>query len=105
MARRALAAHGEEPRLVPSWRVVPFSVEMAGDVLLPGSDARIAPTTFDTWLPPSTPSVIRQSDASRNEAAHGRICELVRGNRLGPALGAGNFSGDSRVSDLRGHVA
>jgi alkyl hydroperoxide reductase subunit D len=25
-------------------------VEMAGDVLLPGDGARIAPTTFETWL-------------------------------------------------------
>lgn len=50
MARRTLAARGEELRLVPSRHVVPFSVEMAGDVLLPGNDARIAPTTFDTWL-------------------------------------------------------
>jgi hypothetical protein len=24
--------------------------EMAGNVLLPGEDARIAPTTFDEWL-------------------------------------------------------
>jgi hypothetical protein len=29
---------------------------MAGDVLLPGPDARIAPTTFDDWLAGETPS-------------------------------------------------
>lgn len=50
MARRALAARGESIRLVPSWRGGPFSVEMAGEVLLPGPDARLAPTTFDAWL-------------------------------------------------------
>jgi uncharacterized protein YbjT (DUF2867 family) len=50
MARRALAARGESIRLVPSWRDGPFGVEMAGEVLLPGPDARIAPTTFDEWL-------------------------------------------------------
>ena len=50
MARRALAARGESVRLVPSWRDGPFGVEMAGEVLLPGPDARIAPTTFDEWL-------------------------------------------------------
>jgi len=50
MARRALAARGESIRLVPSWRNGPFSVEMAGEVLLPGPDARLAPTTFDAWL-------------------------------------------------------
>ncbi|MGH3089387.1 MAG: SDR family oxidoreductase [Rubrobacteraceae bacterium] len=50
MARRALAARGESVRLAPSWREGPFGVEMAGEVLLPGPDARIAPTTFDAWL-------------------------------------------------------
>lgn len=50
MARRTLAARGEALRLVPSWRDGPFGVEMAGEVMLPGPDARIAPTTFDAWL-------------------------------------------------------
>lgn len=50
MARRTLAARGESIRLIPSWSGTPFTVEMAGDVLLPGPGARIAPTTFDAWL-------------------------------------------------------
>jgi uncharacterized protein YbjT (DUF2867 family) len=49
MARRTLAARGESIRLVPSWRG-PFGVEAAGEVLLPGPDARLAETTFDAWL-------------------------------------------------------
>jgi uncharacterized protein YbjT (DUF2867 family) len=49
MARRTLAARGESLRLIPSWRG-PLGVEMAGEVLLPGPDAQIAPTTFETWL-------------------------------------------------------
>lgn len=49
MARRTLAARGESLRLVPSWRG-PFGIEMAGEVLLPGPDAQIAPTTFEAWL-------------------------------------------------------
>jgi uncharacterized protein YbjT (DUF2867 family) len=49
MARRALAVRGEEIRLIPTWRGA-FGVEMAGEVLLPGPDARLAPTTFDDWL-------------------------------------------------------
>jgi uncharacterized protein YbjT (DUF2867 family) len=49
MARRTLAARGESIQLVPSWRG-PFGVEAAGEVLLPGPDARLAETTFDTWL-------------------------------------------------------
>jgi uncharacterized protein YbjT (DUF2867 family) len=50
MARRTLTARGESVRLVPSWRNGPFSVEMAGEVLLPGPKAQLAPTTFDAWL-------------------------------------------------------
>jgi uncharacterized protein YbjT (DUF2867 family) len=49
MARRTLAARGQDVKLVPTWRSV-FDTSMAGEVLLPGPDARIAPTTFDDWL-------------------------------------------------------
>lgn len=49
MARRTLAAHGQDIKLVPTWRAM-FDTSMAGEVLLPGPDARIAPTTFDDWL-------------------------------------------------------
>ncbi|MGH3977955.1 MAG: SDR family oxidoreductase, partial [Pseudonocardiaceae bacterium] len=52
MARRTLAARGQSVRLVPSWR--PFGVDMAGEVLLPGPDAQLAPTTFDAWLAAET---------------------------------------------------
>jgi uncharacterized protein YbjT (DUF2867 family) len=50
MARRTLAARGESLRLIPTWRAARYGVEAAGEVLLPGPDARIAPTTFDDWL-------------------------------------------------------
>jgi uncharacterized protein YbjT (DUF2867 family) len=49
MARRALAAKGDAVRLVPSWRGS-LGTRSAGEVLLPGPDARLGPTTFDTWL-------------------------------------------------------
>jgi hypothetical protein len=49
MARCTLDAGGESVELVPSWRGM-FGPEMAGEVLLPGEGARIAPTTFDEWL-------------------------------------------------------
>jgi uncharacterized protein YbjT (DUF2867 family) len=49
MARRTLQARGEELRLVPTWQGV-FGTSMAGEVLLPGEGAYIAPTTFDEWL-------------------------------------------------------
>jgi uncharacterized protein YbjT (DUF2867 family) len=50
MARRTLAARGESIRLIPSWRSGRLGVDAAGEVLLPGPEARLAPTTFDTWL-------------------------------------------------------
>jgi uncharacterized protein YbjT (DUF2867 family) len=49
MARRTYAARGQQIRLVATWRGI-FDTSMAGEVLLPGSDARLAPTTFDAWL-------------------------------------------------------
>lgn len=49
MARRTHAVRGREVRLVPTW-AGPFGVSMAGEVLLPGEGARIAPTTFEEWL-------------------------------------------------------
>lgn len=50
MARRTLSARGESVRLIPSWRGGLFGVDAAGEMLLPGPDARLAPTTFDAWL-------------------------------------------------------
>ncbi|MDG4824144.1 SDR family oxidoreductase [Asanoa sp. WMMD1127] len=50
MARRTLDARGEAVRLIASWDDSPLGVEMAGNVLLPDDGARIAPTTFETWL-------------------------------------------------------
>ncbi|MGE3590558.1 MAG: SDR family oxidoreductase [Ilumatobacteraceae bacterium] len=49
MARRTLAVRQQNVRLVPTWSAL-FGPSMAGDVLLPGPSARIAPTTFDDWL-------------------------------------------------------
>lgn len=49
MARRTHDARGHAVKLVPTWSSV-LGVEMAGDVLLPGEGARIAPTTFEEWL-------------------------------------------------------
>jgi uncharacterized protein YbjT (DUF2867 family) len=50
MARRTLAARGDDTRLIARWQDSPFGVEMAGDVRLPGEGARIAATTFESWL-------------------------------------------------------
>ncbi|MFC0032684.1 SDR family oxidoreductase [Micromonospora chaiyaphumensis] len=49
MARRTHRALGREMRLVPTWEAI-LGPDMAGNVLLPGPDARTAPTTFDDWL-------------------------------------------------------
>jgi uncharacterized protein YbjT (DUF2867 family) len=51
MARRTLAARGQAVRLVPSWSGF---ITMAGEVLMPGPDARIAPTSFEDWLAAQT---------------------------------------------------
>ena len=50
MARRTLAAKGYSVTLIPRWDGALLGVEAAGDILLPDSEARIAPTTFDEWL-------------------------------------------------------
>jgi uncharacterized protein YbjT (DUF2867 family) len=49
LARRTRAVRGTPIRLVPTWSGG-LGVDMAGDVLLPGPGARVAPTTFDEWL-------------------------------------------------------
>jgi uncharacterized protein YbjT (DUF2867 family) len=49
MARRTLAVRGQDIKLVPTWRGM-FDTSMAGEVLLPGPNARIAPTSFEQWL-------------------------------------------------------
>ncbi|WP_043634287.1 SDR family oxidoreductase [Nonomuraea candida] len=49
MARRTHQALGREVRLVPTWSGL-FGPGMAGNALLPGEGARIAPTTFEEWL-------------------------------------------------------
>ena len=53
MARRTYQARGRDVKLVPTWRGL-FGTQMAGEVLLPGADARLAPTTFDEWLAKET---------------------------------------------------
>ena len=54
MARRTLAARGQDIRLIPTWRG-PFGPDMAGEVLLPGEGAKLGPTTFDDWLAAGAP--------------------------------------------------
>jgi len=49
MARRTYAARGRDIRLIPTWRGA-FGPDMAGEVLLPGKDARLGTATFEDWL-------------------------------------------------------
>jgi uncharacterized protein YbjT (DUF2867 family) len=49
MARRTNDVLGRTVKLVPTWSGV-FDESMAGNVMLPGEDARIATTTFEDWL-------------------------------------------------------
>jgi hypothetical protein len=54
MARRTLAVRGQAIRLIPTWRGS-FGPDLAGEALLPGENARLAPTTFDDWLAAGAP--------------------------------------------------
>jgi hypothetical protein len=56
MVRRTFTARNDPTRLRASWRGGPFSLDMAGEVLLAGDDARLGPTTFDSWLEAGAPS-------------------------------------------------
>ena len=49
MARRTNDLLDRKVKLLPTWSG-PLSESMAGNVLLPGENAHIAPTTFDQWL-------------------------------------------------------
>lgn len=49
MARRTNEMRGRTVKLIPTWSGV-FDESMAGNVLLPGENARIAPTRFEDWL-------------------------------------------------------
>lgn len=49
MARRTNDILGRKVTLIPTWSG-PFDESMAGNAMLPGENARIAPTTFDQWL-------------------------------------------------------
>ncbi|MGY4710347.1 SDR family oxidoreductase [Mycolicibacterium sp. CBM1] len=49
MARRTHAVLGRAITLVPTWSG-PLGIELAGNVLLPGVNARIEATTFEEWL-------------------------------------------------------
>jgi uncharacterized protein YbjT (DUF2867 family) len=49
MARRTFAARGQRVTLVPTWRGT-FDTSMAGEVLLPGPDARLGTVSFDEWV-------------------------------------------------------
>jgi uncharacterized protein YbjT (DUF2867 family) len=49
MARRTLAVRRRDVTLVPTWQGT-FGLDMAGEVLLPGPDARLTSTSFEDWL-------------------------------------------------------
>jgi uncharacterized protein YbjT (DUF2867 family) len=56
MARRSFAARGELIGIVPTWDGGRFSTSMAGNVLLPGPDARLFKKTFEEWLASGGPA-------------------------------------------------
>jgi uncharacterized protein YbjT (DUF2867 family) len=56
LTRRILAARGQDLTLQPAWGFGPFHTDMAGDVLLPGPDARTTPTDLAAWLAGTSPT-------------------------------------------------
>jgi uncharacterized protein YbjT (DUF2867 family) len=50
MAKRTMAARGESIRIIPTWRGGIFGPELAGEIMLPGPDARLGSVSFDAWL-------------------------------------------------------
>ncbi|MET9323446.1 NAD(P)H-binding protein [Streptomyces sp. NPDC003038] len=68
MARRTHEARGRVVKLVPTWSAL-FGPAMAGNVLLPGEGARIAPTTFEEWLATQRENPERREAARRAPAA------------------------------------
>ena len=50
LLRRVLSANGDPRRVVADGRARYFGAELEEGSLLPGDDARIAPTRFETWL-------------------------------------------------------
>jgi hypothetical protein len=44
----------QDVTLVPTWRAF-FGPDMAGEVLLPGADARLGTVTFADWLAAGAP--------------------------------------------------
>ena len=75
MARRTLAARGRVVRLVPTWDG-PFSVAMAGSVLLPGPDARSC-RLLSTSGWPRVPTSLRYVMAEARDGSHARFLALA----------------------------
>ena len=48
--RLPVMPHNNRLRLILTWRSGLFGVDAAGELLLPGPETRLTPTTFDTWL-------------------------------------------------------
>ena len=105
MAVRTFAARGDSTTVRASWRDSPFGVSMAGEVLLPGPEARIGGTSFTAWLAQDTGDP-RALAATYFEAwlAHDfdRVRTLLADDATfsGPLGTAG--SGDECVAGLRG---
>ncbi len=115
MAVRTFAARGDSTTVRASWRDSPFGVSMAGEVLLPGPDARIGGTSFtawlaqDAWRPPSPGHhLLRGLDGARLRPAAdvaGRGRDVQRAARHGRFRGRvrGRPAGHGEDDDRAGH--
>jgi uncharacterized protein YbjT (DUF2867 family) len=63
LTRRVLVAHGDARRVMGDRSARYFGAELDDSSLIPGADARIAPTRFEDWLSQSMVAVTRPTEA------------------------------------------
>ena len=64
-----------------------FDTSMAGEVLLPGPDVRLARSTFDDWLAAGASSALRARRSRTGVRRADRAVQLQRGRALAAAVG------------------
>jgi uncharacterized protein YbjT (DUF2867 family) len=63
LTRRVLSANGDARRVTADGRARYFGAELDDRSLIPGDDARIAPTSFEDWLDRSASDQTRPEEA------------------------------------------
>jgi uncharacterized protein YbjT (DUF2867 family) len=69
LTRRVLSATGDARRVTADGGARYFGAELDDGSLIPGDDARIAPTRFEDWLATSTPKQTRHTEGGKEGGA------------------------------------